>query len=128
MLTGAHVVIYSKNAEADRAFFRDVLGFRTVDAGGGWLIFAMPAAEAAFHPHEQNNLHELYLVCDNLRAQMAALNRKGVRFGEITRQQWGTSTTMLLPGGGKIGLYEPKHPVTFEKRTQGGRGSRGKGR
>jgi catechol 2,3-dioxygenase-like lactoylglutathione lyase family enzyme len=113
MLTGAHVVIYSKDAESDRAFFRDVLGFRSVDAGHNWLIFALPAAEAAFHPHDENNVHEMYLVCDNLRAQMAALEKKGVRFGEIAEQRWGTHTTMLLPGGGVIGLYEPKHPVTF---------------
>jgi catechol 2,3-dioxygenase-like lactoylglutathione lyase family enzyme len=113
MLTGAHVVIYSKDAEADRAFFRDVLGFRSVDAGHNWLIFALPAAEAAFHPHDENNVHEMYLVCDNLRAQMAALEKKGVRFGEIAEERWGTRTTMLLPGGGVIGLYEPKHPVTF---------------
>jgi catechol 2,3-dioxygenase-like lactoylglutathione lyase family enzyme len=113
MLTGAHVVIYSKDAEADRAFFRDVLGFRSVDAGHNWLIFALPAAEAAFHPHDENNVHEMYLVCDKLRAQMAALEKKGVRFGEIAEERWGTRTTMLLPGGGVIGLYEPKHPVTF---------------
>ena len=118
MLTGAHVVIYSKDAEADRAFFRDVLGFRSVDAGHGWLIFAIPAAEAAFHPHERNNIHEMYLMCANLKAEMALLEKKGARFGQVTEEQWGTRTTILLPGGGVMGLYEPKHPVTLKKRSK----------
>jgi catechol 2,3-dioxygenase-like lactoylglutathione lyase family enzyme len=118
MLTGAHVVIYSKDAEADRKFFRDILGFRYVDAGHGWLIFGLPAAEVAFHPHDKNNQHEMYFVCDNLKTQMAALEKKGVRFGEIAEERWGTRTTISLPGGGEIGLYEPKHPVTFGKGTK----------
>ena len=113
MVTGAHVVIYTKDAEADRKFFRDVLGLRSVDAGHGWLIFALPAAEAAFHPGAQNNLHQMYLMCDNLKQQMAAWKKQGARFGEIAEEQWGTRTTILLPGGGVLGLYEPKHPVTF---------------
>jgi len=120
MITGAHVVIYSKDAEADRRFFRDVLGFRAVDAGHGWLIFALPAAEAAFHPFEKNNQHEMFLTCDDLKAAMARLGRKGVRFGEVAEEQWGIRTCILLPGGGEIGLYQPKHPVTF-----GGKKSRG---
>lgn len=120
MLTGAHVVIYSTDAEADRAFFRDVLGFRSVDAGHGWLVFAVPAAEVAFHPHDQNDKHEMYFVCDDLNAQIAALWKKGVRFGEIAEEQWGTRTTISLPGGGEIGLYEPKHPVTFGHGSKGG--------
>jgi catechol 2,3-dioxygenase-like lactoylglutathione lyase family enzyme len=127
MLIGAHVVIYTKNAEADRAFFRDVLGFRSVDAGHGWLIFEMPAAEVAFHPHGQNNVHAMYLMSDNLKTQMAVLENKGVRFREIAEEQWGRRTVMLLPGGGEIGLYEPKHPVTFKKDTGGRRGSGGSG-
>ena len=115
MLTGAHVVVYSRNAEADRAFFKDILGFRSVDAGHGWLIFAVPAAEVAFHPHDQNNKHEMFFTCDNLTAQVATLERKGAQVGTISEEQWGTRTTISLPGGGSIGLYEPKHPVTFEK-------------
>ena len=115
MITAAHVVIFSKDAEADRAFFKNVLGFRSVDAGQGWLIFAMPAAEVAFHPDEQNNRHEMFLTCDNLKAQMAALEKKGVHFGETTEQRWGIGTTIHLPSGGLLGLYEPKHPVTFGK-------------
>jgi len=114
MLTGAHVVIYTKDAEADRAFFRDILGFRSVDAGHGWLIFALPAAEAAFHPAEENDKHEMYFVCDDLRALMASLAKKSVRFGEVSEEQWGTRTRMMLPGGGEVGLYQPKHPVTFQ--------------
>ena len=113
MLIGAHVVVYSMNAEADRAFFKDILGLHSVDAGHGWLIFAVPAAEVAFHPHTQNNQHQLYFICDNLSREMAALRKKSVRFGEIAEERWGIRTTMLLPSGGVIGLYEAKHPVTF---------------
>jgi catechol 2,3-dioxygenase-like lactoylglutathione lyase family enzyme len=116
VLTGAHVVVYSKDAEADRAFFRDILGLRSVDAGHGWLIFAVPAAEVAFHPHDQNNKHEMFFTCDDLKMQVAAL-QKGVRVGKISEEQWGARTTITLLGGGAIGLYEPKHPVTFEKNS-----------
>ena len=122
MLIGAHVVVYSKNAEADRAFFKDILGLHAVDAGHGWLIFAVPAAEVAFHPHTQDNQHQMYFICDDLKTEMAALRKKGVRFTEISEERWGTRTAMLLPSGGAIGLYEPKHPVTFSsqrKKTQG---------
>jgi catechol 2,3-dioxygenase-like lactoylglutathione lyase family enzyme len=122
MLTGAHVVIYSKDAEADRKFFGDILGFRSVDAGHGWLIFGLPAAEVAFHPDDKNNRHEMYFLCDNLKTQMAALEKKGVRFSEIAEERWGIRTTILLPGGGEIGLYEPKHPVTFGKASTGRKG------
>jgi catechol 2,3-dioxygenase-like lactoylglutathione lyase family enzyme len=115
MLTGMHVVIYSKDAEADRAFFRDVLHFRSVDAGHGWLIFAVPAAEFAFHPHERNDQHEMFFTCDNLKSQLAVMKKNGLRFGELREEQWGIRTTIALPGGGTIGLYQPKHPVTFAK-------------
>jgi len=118
VLTGAHVVVYSKNAEADRAFFKDILGFPSVDAGHGWLIFAVPAAEVAFHPHEQNNQHEMFFTCDDLGTVMATLRDKGVRFGETAEERWGTRTTISLPGGGTIGLYEPKHAVTFGMHRQ----------
>jgi len=116
MITGGHVVIYSKDSEADRAFFRDVLGFRAVDAGQGWLIFALPAAEAAFHPADANNRHELYLMCDDLKAEMTRLERKGVRFGAVSEEQWGIRTSLRLPGGGEIGFYQPRHPVTFGRK------------
>jgi len=113
MLTGAHVVIYSTNPDADRAFFRDLLDLPSVDAGGGWLIFGVPAAEVAFHPHDKNDQHELFFVCDNLKATMATLQKKGVRFADVAEERWGVRTSISLPGGGKLGLYQPKHPVTF---------------
>ena len=113
MISGAHVVIYTKNAEADRAFFRDVLGFPCVDAGQGWLIFALPAAEAAFHPAEQDGKHELYFLCTDLKTEMAALAAKGVKCSKVREERWGSLTEMRLPGGGAIHLYQPKHPTSI---------------
>jgi catechol 2,3-dioxygenase-like lactoylglutathione lyase family enzyme len=112
MISGAHVIVYSKNAEADRAFFRDVLGFESVDAGHGWLIFALPPAEAAFHPAEEG-AHELYFMCDDLKAEMASLAKKGVKCSKVQEERWGSLTRMQLPGGGEIGLYQPKHPTAL---------------
>src|SRR5215470_9683232 len=111
MISGAHMIIYSKDVEADRAFFRNVLGFASVDAGHGWLIFAMPPAEAAFHPSDANDVHELYFMCEDLKAEMAALAEKGVRCSDVQEARWGSITKIQLPGGGKVGLYEPKHPT-----------------
>jgi catechol 2,3-dioxygenase-like lactoylglutathione lyase family enzyme len=113
MIIGAHVIVYSQDAEADRVFFRDVLGFKSVDAGHGWLIFALPPAEAAFHPDELNDRHELYLMCDDLKAEMSALKKKGVACSEVHRERWGSITKITLPGGGRIGLYQPKHPTAL---------------
>ena len=113
MINGAHVVIYSKNSEADRAFFRDVLKFPSVDAGHGWLIFALPPAEAAFHDSESNDRHELYFMCDDLKAEMESLKAKKVKCGAVQEERWGSVTTISLPGGGKIGLYQPKHPTAL---------------
>lgn len=113
MISGAHVIVYSKNAEADRAFFRDVLGFKSVDAGYGWLIFALPPAEAAFHPSEENSVQELYFMCDSLKTEMDSLAKKGVKCSKVQEERWGSITKMQLPGGGKIGLYEPKHPTAL---------------
>lgn len=110
MINGAHVVVYSVDADADRAFFRDVLGFHSVDAGHGWLIFKLPSAEAAFHPAEGNDRHELFLMCDDLKSEMAALREKGVECAEVVEARWGSITNIKLPGGGQIGLYQPKHP------------------
>jgi catechol 2,3-dioxygenase-like lactoylglutathione lyase family enzyme len=115
MINGAHIVIYSIDPDADRAFFRDVLGFKSIDAGAGWLIFALPTAEAAFHPARENNGHEFYLMCDNLNAEMETLRRKGVQCSEVIEARWGSITRIRLPGGGEIGLYEPKHPRTAER-------------
>jgi catechol 2,3-dioxygenase-like lactoylglutathione lyase family enzyme len=116
MILGAHLIVYSKDAEADRAFFRDILKFKSVDAGHGWLIFALPPAEAAFHPDEKNDRHELYLMCDDLNAEMAALKQKGVASSDIHEERWGSITKIKLPGGGQLGLYQPKHPTALNLR------------
>ena len=110
MINGAHLVIYSKDAEADRAFFRDVLRFSSVDAGHGWLIFALPPLEAAFHDSEKNDQHELFLMCDDLQATLEDLKSKRVRVSEVSEQGWGKLASLTLPGGGKIGIYQPQHP------------------
>lgn len=114
MVFGAHVIIYSTDAEADRAFLRDVLGFRSVDAGHGWLIFALPPAEAAVHPAEANGRHELNFMCRDLQAEIAALKEKGVACSGVQEARWGSVTKIRLPGGGEIGLYQPKHVMAFE--------------
>ena len=112
MICGAHIVVYSKNAGADRAFCRDVLGLKFVDAGHGWLIFALPPAEAAFHPSEEE-AHELYFMCDDLKAEVESLASKGVKCSKVEEARWGSITKMELPGGGNVGLYQPKHPTAF---------------
>ena len=110
MINGAHVIVYSKDADADRAFLRDVLCFTSVDAGHGWLIFGLPSAEAAVHSAGENDRHELYLMCSDLSSEMASLRAKGVECEVITEARWGSITKISLPGGGRIGLYQPKHP------------------
>ena len=110
MINGAHIVIYSKDAEADRAFFRDVLQLPSVDAGRGWLIFALPAGEAAFHDAEQNDKHELYFMCDDIAETLRDLKKKNVPVSAVNEQRWGSLATFTLPGGGKVGIYQPKHP------------------
>ncbi len=112
MIFGAHAIVYSKNAAADRAFFKDVLGFTSVDAGHGWLIFALPPAEVAVHPAEDDRC-ELYLMCSDLKAEVSTLMNKGVRCSETQEARWGSITKISLPGGGEIGLYQPKHPTAF---------------
>jgi catechol 2,3-dioxygenase-like lactoylglutathione lyase family enzyme len=114
MISGAHVTVYTKDPEADRAFFRDVLGFNSVDAGHGWLIFALPPSEAAFHPSEKNGPHELFFLCDNLKSEMAVLAIKGVTCSAVHEERWGSITRLLLPGGGEVGLYQPKHPTALD--------------
>jgi catechol 2,3-dioxygenase-like lactoylglutathione lyase family enzyme len=113
MISGAHVVVFTKKAEADRAFFRDVLGFKSVDAGHGWLIFALPPAEAAFHPSEENDGHELFFMCDDLKVEMTSLAEKGVNCSKVEEARWGSITKVQLPGGGAVGLYQPKHPTAL---------------
>lgn len=121
MILGAHFLFYSPDADADRAFFRDVLGFPSVDAGHGWLIFALPPAELGVHPADGEFVQRhagrdrlgalLYLMCDDLRSTMKELAAKGVPLGEVQEAEWGATTTVGLPSGGEIGLYQPKHPV-----------------
>jgi predicted enzyme related to lactoylglutathione lyase len=111
VITGAHVIVYSKDPEADRNFFRDTFGFESVDAGHGWLIFALPPAEVAFHPGEESH-HELYLMCDDLETTMAGLQAKGVSIeGAIDDLRWGRLAHISLPGGGTLGIYQPRHAV-----------------
>jgi catechol 2,3-dioxygenase-like lactoylglutathione lyase family enzyme len=113
MINGAHVIVYSRDAEADRAFFSDVLGYPSVDAGGGWLIFKLPPAEVAVHPAEDPS-HELYLMCDDVRATVADLEAKGVKFtSPVTDEGWGLLTRLHLPGGSQVGLYEPRHETAY---------------
>ncbi len=122
-IIGAHVLIYSTNPEADRAFFRDVLEFASIDIGGGWLIFALPPAEAAVHPSDGQFAHRhgghdlagtlLYLMCDDLNAFVASLATKDVRCTEIETEPWGIKTTIRMPSGAEIGLYQPTHPTAL---------------
>jgi len=109
MIIGAHSIIYSTNAEADRAFLRDVLGFPSVDVGEGWLIFGLPPSEVAVHPSEENEVHEFYLMCDDVEALVADMEKRGVACGPIQNQGWGMLTQVTLPGGGKLGIYQPRH-------------------
>ena len=123
MIIGSHVLFYSRNAEADRAFFRDVLKFPSVDLGGGWLIFKLPPAEAAFHPAGGHTTQShggrellgavLYLMCDDLKGLIASLRTKGVQCSPVEEEKWGIKTTIPLPSGGEIGLYQPKHETAF---------------
>ncbi len=118
LINGAHIVIYSKDSEADRAFFRDVLKFPSVDAGHGWLIFAMPPLEAAFHDSESNGQHELYFMCDDIAATLKDLKAQNVNVSEVSEQRWGRVASLTLPGRGKIGVYEPKHPSPLKHKSQ----------
>ncbi|HEV3235095.1 MAG TPA: extradiol dioxygenase [Candidatus Dormibacteraeota bacterium] len=114
MISGSHVIVYSEDAEADRAFIRDVLGYRNVDAGGGWLIFKLPPAEVAVHPSDGPGRTELYLMCDDINATMTDLAAKGVEFATpVNEERWGILTAIKLPGGGELGLYQPKHPTAY---------------
>src|ERR1044071_7305643 len=102
MINGAHAIIYSSNAEADRAFLRDVLKLSHVDVGGGWLIFGLPPAEVAVHPSGKNDVHELYLMCDDIGAFVAEMKEHGIECGEVQNPGWGLLTQVTLPGGGKL--------------------------
>lgn len=111
MIKGVHAIIFSRDAEADRAFFRDVLDWPYVDAHDGWLIFAQPPAELAVHPWSDNSVHRLYLMSDDLDGDMAALRARGVDFvGDVADEGFGRITSFRLPGGGELYLYQPSHP------------------
>jgi hypothetical protein len=109
MLIGAHSIIYSTNPEADRAFLHDVLTLPSVDVGQGWLIFGLPPAEVAVHPSDRNDLHELYLMCDDVVAFVAEMKTHNIACGPVQDQGWGLLTQLALPGGGKLGIYQPRH-------------------
>jgi catechol 2,3-dioxygenase-like lactoylglutathione lyase family enzyme len=109
VIIGSHVIVFSRDPESDRAFFADVLGPPHVDAGGGWLIFKLSAAELAMHPSDGPTGHELYFMCDDLEATVSDLQAKGVEFTqEIAEERWGRLTRFRLPGGGEVGMYEPR--------------------
>jgi hypothetical protein len=111
MIIGAHTIISSTDADADRAFLRDVLGFGHVDAGGGWLIFGLPPAEVAVHPSEENGAHELFLMCDDVKAFIADMNRRKVACTPMQTLRWGLLTQITLPGGSQLGVYQPLHAL-----------------
>ena len=110
MITGVHAILYSRHAESVRQFLSDVLGLASVDAGGGWPIFAAPPTELAVHPTEGEPEQELYLICDDVNATVAKLKERGIESSQIADRGWGLLTTLTLPGGEHIGLYEPRHP------------------
>ncbi len=115
MINGAHIIIYSQNADADRDFFRDVLSYPSVDAGDGWLVFKLPPAEVAVHPVDGASSHEFFLMCDDVQATVSELSAKGVEFATpISDEGWGLMTSIRLPGGSDLGLYEPRHPKAYE--------------
>jgi catechol 2,3-dioxygenase-like lactoylglutathione lyase family enzyme len=121
VITGAHAIVYGRDPEAARAFLRDVLGLSSVDAGGGWLIFALPPAELAFHAAEADGTHELYLMCNDIHATVEDLKRKGVEFTRpVDDQGWGLLTAFTIPGCGEMGLYEPRHPSPLTPRDSDG--------
>jgi hypothetical protein len=109
MFNGAHVVIYSADAESDRRVFRDILKLPNVDVGGGWLIFALPPSEAAFHPNQHSNAHEFYLMCDDVEGCRRSLADAGINSSEVTDEGWGLLSSFRLPGGSSIGFYQPRH-------------------
>ena len=120
MINGAHAIIYSKKPEADRAFLRHVLELRGVDVGGGWLIFGLPPAEVAVHPSKKNDLHELYFMCDDVKAFVAEMRKREVACSAVRDLDWGLLTHVTLPGGGKLGVYQPRHawpkPMSAKKK------------
>jgi hypothetical protein len=116
IITGIHTLIYTKDPDGVRTFFRDILGFSSVDAGEGWLIFTLPPAELGIHPSDEDTHHEVYLMCDDIHATVAELKSKGVKFIDpVNDQGFGLKTSIQLPGGGVLGIYQPKHPTALPK-------------
>jgi hypothetical protein len=109
MINGGHVILYSKDAEADKAFIRDVLKFSYVDANRGWLIFKLPPSELAVHPSDENDRHEFYLMTDDIDLEIRGLQQAGASCDTLSQQSWGRSIRIQLPGGGTLGLYQPRH-------------------
>jgi hypothetical protein len=109
VIIGAHSIIYSTSPEADRALLRDVFKLPHLDVGGGWLIFGLPPAEVAVHPSEKNDVHEFYLMCDDIEALMAEMRKHNIACGPMHNEGWGLLTHVTLPGGGKLGVYQPRH-------------------
>ena len=115
MITGAHSIIYSTNAKADRKFFRDVLKFTNVDVGEGWLIFGLPPAEVAVHPSEKNDVHEFYLMCDDIEKTLAGLTARGVSVSKaVSDQGWGRLAAIKIPSGSDLSIYQPHHPTAYD--------------
>jgi catechol 2,3-dioxygenase-like lactoylglutathione lyase family enzyme len=115
MINGAHIILYSTDAEADRVFIRDVLGFTGVDAGDGWLIFKLPPAEIAVHPTDGPGKHEFYLMCDDIEKTLAELTSRGVTISKaISNQGWGLLASIMLPSGPELSIYQPRHPIAYE--------------
>jgi len=121
MIVGAHSIIYSKDPEADRAFFRDVLKLTHVDVGEGWLIFGLPPSEVAVHPSKKNDIHEFYLMCEDVKAFITEMKKKKLSCSAVQNMGWGMLTQVTLPGGGKLGVYQPRHgrpkSMTVKKKT-----------
>jgi hypothetical protein len=115
MIYGAHVIIFSRDADADRTFLRDTLGFSSIDVGGGWLVFALPPAEVAVHPDDENGRHELFLMTDDLLAEMSSLAAKGIACSDVAHERWGDVTRIRLPGGGDVALYQSNLPWAFDR-------------
>jgi hypothetical protein len=109
MISGAHSIIYSKHPAEDRAFLRDVLKLTNVDVGDGWLIFGLPPAEVAVHPSDENDVQELYLMCDDVKLFVAEMKKSNIACGPVQDQGWGLLTHLKLPGGGQLGVYQPRH-------------------
>jgi hypothetical protein len=126
MINGAHAIIYSKDPEADRAFLRDVLALPSVDVGHGWLIFGLPPAEVAVHPADQSERHELFLMCDDVHAFVEEMAGRSIPCSEVSNQGWGMLTSVTLPGGGKLGVYQPRHARPPAVSVEAGTAPRGR--